>query len=154
MTQTEPTPPRRVFIETWGCQMNELDTQRMLGQLMQQGVLPTRDPHEADLILLNSCSVREKAVQKVYSRLGEYRLMKRGRELLIGLCGCVAQQEGERAMERIPDLDFVVGPARVGRSRRSSPPAGRGSGWLPPASRGSGTTTLMPSPGRPSTRAW
>jgi len=107
--------PRRVFIETWGCQMNELDSQRMAGQLMQQGVLPTRDPEEADIILLNSCSVREKAEQKVYSRLGEYRRLKKGHgDLLIGLCGCVAQQEGERALERVPDLDFVMGPARVG----------------------------------------
>ncbi len=107
--------PRRFFIETWGCQMNELDSQRMAGQLMQQGILPTREPGEADVILLNSCSVREKAEQKVYSRLGEYRLLKRdGRELLIGLCGCVAQQEGERALARVPDLDFVLGPARVG----------------------------------------
>jgi tRNA-2-methylthio-N6-dimethylallyladenosine synthase len=107
--------PRRAFIETWGCQMNELDSQRMAGQLMQQGVLPTRDPGEADIILLNSCSVREKAEQKVYSRLGEYRLLKRARrELLIGLCGCVAQHEGQKALERVPDLDFVLGPARVG----------------------------------------
>ncbi|HTQ79961.1 MAG TPA: radical SAM protein, partial [Thermoanaerobaculia bacterium] len=111
--------PKRVFIETWGCQMNELDSQRMMGQLMQQGVLPTRDPQEADLILLNSCSVREKAVHKVYSRLGEYRLLKRGNEdLLIGLCGCVAQQEGEAALARVPDLDFVVGPGRVGELGR------------------------------------
>ena len=109
------TPPRRFFIETWGCQMNELDSQRMAGQLMQQGILPTREPGEADIILLNSCSVREKAEQKVYSRLGEYRLLKRGREdLLIGLCGCVAQQEGQRALDRVPALDFVLGPARVG----------------------------------------
>ncbi|HSU85061.1 MAG TPA: tRNA (N6-isopentenyl adenosine(37)-C2)-methylthiotransferase MiaB [Thermoanaerobaculia bacterium] len=109
------TRPRRFYIETWGCQMNELDSQRMAGQLMQQGILPTREPGEADIILLNSCSVREKAEQKVYSRLGEYRLLKRGREgLLIGLCGCVAQQEGERALQRVPDLDFVLGPARVG----------------------------------------
>jgi len=107
--------PRRAFIETWGCQMNELDSQRMAGQLMQQGVLPTRRPEDADIILLNSCSVREKAEQKVYSRLGEYRLLKQARrELLIGLCGCVAQQEGERALARVPDLDFVLGPARVG----------------------------------------
>jgi tRNA-2-methylthio-N6-dimethylallyladenosine synthase len=110
--------PRRFYIETWGCQMNELDSQRMAGQLMQQGILPTREPGDADVILLNSCSVREKAEQKVYSRLGEYRLLKRndreGRELLIGLCGCVAQQEGERALARVPDLDFVLGPARVG----------------------------------------
>ncbi|HYO14846.1 MAG TPA: tRNA (N6-isopentenyl adenosine(37)-C2)-methylthiotransferase MiaB [Thermoanaerobaculia bacterium] len=106
---------RRVFIETWGCQMNELDSQRMAGQLMQQGVLPTREPEEADIILLNSCSVREKAEQKVYSRLGEYRLFKKTRpDLLIGLCGCVAQQVGERALAKVPDLDFVLGPARVG----------------------------------------
>jgi len=107
--------PRRFFIETWGCQMNELDSQRMAGQMMQQGILPTKEPGEADIILLNSCSVREKAEQKVYSRLGEYRRFKRsGKELLIGLCGCVAQQEGERALARVPDLDFVLGPARVG----------------------------------------
>lgn len=110
-----PARPRRVYIETWGCQMNELDSQRMAGQLMQQGILPTREPEEADLILLNSCSVREKAEQKVYSRIGEYRLLKRDRsDLLIGLCGCVAQQEGQRALDRVPDLDFVLGPARVG----------------------------------------
>jgi tRNA-2-methylthio-N6-dimethylallyladenosine synthase len=112
---TLPKPPRRFYIETWGCQMNELDSQRMAGQLMQQGILPTREPDGADIILLNSCSVREKAEQKVYSRLGEYRLLKRRNAgLLIGLCGCVAQQEGERALERVPDLDFVLGPARVG----------------------------------------
>jgi len=108
-------PPRRVYIETWGCQMNELDSQRMAGQLMQQGVLPTHSPEEADIILLNSCSVREKAEHKVYSRIGEYRLLKRSKDdVLIGLCGCVAQQEGQRALDRVPDLDFVLGPARVG----------------------------------------
>ena len=112
---SDPTLLRRFYVETWGCQMNELDSQRMTGQLMQQGMLPTRTPAEADLILLNSCSVREKAVQKVYSRLGEYRLLKRGRpHLQIGLCGCVAQQEGEEILARVPDLDFVLGPARVG----------------------------------------
>jgi len=108
-------PSRRFFVETWGCQMNELDSQRMAGQLMQQGLLPTRRADEADVILLNSCSVREKAVHKVYSRLGEYRLFKGEKPgLVVGLCGCVAQQEGEEALERVPDLDFVLGPARVG----------------------------------------
>ena len=107
--------PRRFFIETWGCQMNELDSQRMAGQLMQQGILPTREPEEADLILLNSCSVREKAEQKVYSRLGQYRLLKNGNpDLLVGLCGCVAQQLGEKALDRVGDLDFVLGTGRVG----------------------------------------
>ena len=106
---------KRFYVETWGCQMNELDSQRMSGLLMEQGILPTREVHEADLILLNSCSVREKAAQKAYSRLGEYRLLKKDNpELLIGFCGCVAQQEGEKALKRVPDLDFVMGPARVG----------------------------------------
>lgn len=107
--------PRRFHVETWGCQMNELDSRRMAAQLMRQGILPARDATDADVILLNSCSVREKAEHKVYSRLGEYRLLKAGNpDLRIGLCGCVAQQEGERALERVADLDFVLGPARVG----------------------------------------
>jgi len=125
MTLTVPRPdghlaaeesrPRRFYIETWGCQMNELDSQRMAGQLMQQGILPTRQAEEADVILLNSCSVRDKAEQKVYSRLGEYRKYKEARPgVLIGLCGCVAQQAGERALRRVAELDFVLGPARVG----------------------------------------
>lgn len=106
---------KRFFVETWGCQMNELDSQRMTGLLMEQGILPTREAKEADLILLNSCSVREKAAQKAYSRLGEYRLLKKDKpDLLIGFCGCVAQQEAEKALKRVPDLDFVMGPARVG----------------------------------------
>jgi tRNA-2-methylthio-N6-dimethylallyladenosine synthase len=118
---------RRFFVETWGCQMNELDSQRMAGQLMAQGMLPTRAVEEADLILLNSCSVREKAVHKVYSRIGEYRLLKRDRpQLQIGLCGCVAQQEGERALERIAELDFVLGPARVGELGELMPRLARG----------------------------
>jgi len=97
--------------------MNELDTQRMAGQLMQQGMLPTHEAAEADLLLLNSCSVRENAQNKVYSRIGEYRALKSDREVFIGLCGCVAQQEGEAALERAPELDFVLGPARVGELR-------------------------------------
>lgn len=107
--------PQRYFIETWGCQMNELDSQRMAGQLRQAGYTPTSRPEEADIILLNSCSVREKAEQKVFSRLGEYRRLKAARpRLRIGLCGCVAQQVGERALKRVRELDFVLGPARVG----------------------------------------
>lgn len=95
--------------------MNELDSQRLSGRLMEEGMLPTREASEADVILLNSCSVREKAEQKVYSRLGVYRQLKESRpEVVIGLCGCVAQEAGERALKRVPDLDFVLGPARVG----------------------------------------
>jgi tRNA-2-methylthio-N6-dimethylallyladenosine synthase len=105
----------RFFVETWGCQMNELDSQRMTGLLVRQGMRAADSPAEADVILLNSCSVREKAEQKVYSRLGEYRRLKESNpELLIGLCGCVAQEAGERALRRVRELDFVLGPARVG----------------------------------------
>lgn len=112
------SPPRRFFIETWGCQMNELDSQRMSGQLMQLGILPTQDPDQADLILLNSCSVRDKAEHKVLSRLGEFRSLKReGKELVIGLCGCVGQQVGEGILDRLPELDFVLGPGRIGDLR-------------------------------------
>ena len=112
---SQPAPARRFYVETWGCQMNELDSQRFAGQLMQQGMLPTTQPEQADVILLNSCSIRDKAEHKVYSRLGQYRLLKNDRpNLLIGLCGCVAEQEGQRALDRVPDLDFVLGTARIG----------------------------------------
>jgi len=105
----------KFFIETWGCQMNELDSQRLAGQLIQQGMMPTKRVEEADVVLLNSCSVREKAEHKVFSRLGRYRLFKQvNPDLIVGLCGCVAQQVGDRALARVPDLDFVLGPARVG----------------------------------------
>ncbi|MEM6703136.1 MAG: tRNA (N6-isopentenyl adenosine(37)-C2)-methylthiotransferase MiaB [Acidobacteriota bacterium] len=109
----------RYYIETWGCQMNELDTQRMSGQLEQQGMERVEDPEHADLILLNSCSIREKAEQKAYSRLGQYRLLKQdNRDLRIGFTGCVAQQEGEEALRRVHDLDFVLGTGRVGELGR------------------------------------
>jgi tRNA-2-methylthio-N6-dimethylallyladenosine synthase len=118
---------RRFYIETWGCQMNELDSQRLAGQLQREGLLPTGDPAQADVILLNSCSVREKAEQKAYSRLGEYRLLKQRRpDLVIGFCGCVAQQEGEAALSRIAELDFVLGTGRVGELGATLEAVGRG----------------------------
>jgi len=118
---------RRFYIETWGCQMNELDSQRLAGQLLRDGYAPAAAPEEADVVLLNSCSVREKAEQKAYSRLGEYRLLKRRRpELLIGFCGCVAQQEGAAALERLPEIDFVLGTGRVGELGATLADAQRG----------------------------
>ena len=117
-----PASGSRFFVETWGCQMNEHDSRRLASQLVAQGMERTDDPAAADVILLNSCSVREKADQKVYSRIGEYRLLKAQRpELKIGLCGCVAQREGEKALARIAELDLVLGPARVGELRTLLP---------------------------------
>jgi len=102
------------YIETWGCQMNDLDSQRLSGSLKLRGWRRVDDDRAADLILLNTCSIREKAENKVFSRLGELREMKAERDLQIGVCGCVAQQEGERILARAPWVDFVMGPGNVG----------------------------------------
>ena len=102
------------FIETWGCQMNELDSERLSGNLKLRGYRRIEDETRADLILLNTCSVRDKAEQKVFSRLGRLREIKRDTGAKIGVCGCVAQQEGERILERAPWVDFVMGPGNVG----------------------------------------
>jgi len=104
------------YIETWGCQMNDLDSQRLSGNLKLRGYTRVQKDVEADLILLNTCSIREKSEHKVFSRLGELRVLKNERqgELQIGVCGCVAQQEGERIRERAPWVDFVIGPGNVG----------------------------------------
>jgi tRNA-2-methylthio-N6-dimethylallyladenosine synthase len=110
---------RTYYIETWGCQMNELDTQRLSGHLKLRGYKRVEREAQADLILLNTCSVRDKAEQKVFSHLGRLRELKltqqeNGRDLKIGVCGCVAQQEGEAILERAPWVDFVMGPGNVG----------------------------------------
>jgi tRNA-2-methylthio-N6-dimethylallyladenosine synthase len=111
---TTPDMTKTFFIETWGCQMNELDTQRLSGSLKLRGYKRVAAKEEASLILLNTCSIRDKAEQKVFSELGRLREMKRERELTIGVCGCVAQQEGEQILNRAPWVDFVMGPGNVG----------------------------------------
>ncbi|HEY3052162.1 MAG TPA: tRNA (N6-isopentenyl adenosine(37)-C2)-methylthiotransferase MiaB [Thermoanaerobaculia bacterium] len=105
---------RSYFIETWGCQMNDLDSQRLSGNLKLRGWKRVDDERQANLILLNTCSIREKAEQKVFSRLGELRELKRESGAQIGVCGCLAQQEGEKILERAPWVDFVMGPGNVG----------------------------------------
>jgi tRNA-2-methylthio-N6-dimethylallyladenosine synthase len=102
------------FIETWGCQMNDLDSQRLSGTLKLRGYRRVDDENAADLILLNTCSIREKSEHKVFSRLGALREQKGRDGVRIGVCGCVAQQEGERILERAPWVDFVMGPGNVG----------------------------------------
>jgi tRNA-2-methylthio-N6-dimethylallyladenosine synthase len=103
------------FIETWGCQMNDLDSQRLAGSLKLRGYQRAQSANEADLILLNTCSIRDKSEQKVYSHLGRLRELKEvNADLKIGVAGCVAQQEGERIIARAPWVDFVMGPGNVG----------------------------------------
>ena len=105
---------KRVFIRTFGCQMNEYDSGKMRAKLSKDGFQPTDDPTQADLILLNTCSVRDKAVVKMHSALGEYRkLKKEGQDVKIGVTGCVAQMEGDALMARYKDLDMVFGPDGV-----------------------------------------
>jgi tRNA-2-methylthio-N6-dimethylallyladenosine synthase len=100
---------KRVYIETYGCQMNEDDSERMLRLLEGGQYLETREPREANLILINTCSVREKPEHKVYSALGRFKRLKENGKTIIGVAGCVAQQEGERLLDRVPYLDLVIG---------------------------------------------
>jgi tRNA-2-methylthio-N6-dimethylallyladenosine synthase len=108
---------RRYFIKTYGCQMNEYDSARMADVLHAGGDLTATDnAAEADVLLMNTCSVREKAQEKVFSLLGEWRKLKAARpEIIIGVGGCVASQEGEAITERAPFVDLVFGPQTLHR---------------------------------------
>ncbi|MCW8058373.1 MULTISPECIES: tRNA (N6-isopentenyl adenosine(37)-C2)-methylthiotransferase MiaB [Agrobacterium] len=115
MIAREGSNSRKVFIKTYGCQMNVYDSVRMSDALAKDGYVQTEDMGEADLVLLNTCHIREKAAEKVYSALGRLRDMKKsreeqGREFMIGVAGCVAQAEGEEILRRAPAVDVVIGP--------------------------------------------
>jgi len=104
----------KIYTKTYGCQMNEYDSARILQVMKHQGYTPTERAEEADLIILNTCSVRDKAQQKVYSALGRWRKLKEQCEgLIIGVGGCVAQQEGEELLRRVPYLDLVFGTHNI-----------------------------------------
>ncbi len=107
--------PKKLHIKTFGCQMNAYDSERMAEALEPEGYALTEDPAEADLVILNTCHIREKAAEKVYSELGRMRLVKErrrqeGHDTLIAVAGCVAQAEGREIMARAPSVDIVVGP--------------------------------------------
>ncbi|MEI7816792.1 MAG: tRNA (N6-isopentenyl adenosine(37)-C2)-methylthiotransferase MiaB [Desulfuromonadales bacterium] len=99
-----------IYIETFGCQMNVNDSERIVSMLAELGYAPTNDPATADMILLNTCSVRGGAEEKVYRRLANLRIYKRdGKKQIIAVGGCVAQQEGEELLRKLPYLDLVIG---------------------------------------------
>ena len=103
--------PKKLYIKTYGCQMNVYDSERMAEALGGAGYVETKTPDDADMILLNTCHIREKAAEKVYSELGRFRTLKDEKpDLKIGVAGCVAQAEGEEIMRRQPLVDLVVGP--------------------------------------------
>ncbi|MBW2261827.1 MAG: tRNA (N6-isopentenyl adenosine(37)-C2)-methylthiotransferase MiaB [Deltaproteobacteria bacterium] len=120
----------RIHIRTFGCQMNVHDSERMLRLMQDEGWVETSDPGAADLIVVNTCSVREKAYHKVRSAVGRFQPLKDGpRPPVIAVAGCVARQEGERWLEHCPHVDIVLGPdavsrlpARVQQIRDGSPP--------------------------------
>jgi tRNA-2-methylthio-N6-dimethylallyladenosine synthase len=106
---------RRVFVKTYGCQMNVYDSARMIDLLVPHGFLAAETAQDADLVILNTCHIREKAAEKVYSELGTIRRLKaakagRGGRMIVAVAGCVAQAEGAEIMRRAPCVDLVIGP--------------------------------------------
>ena len=106
---------KRLYVKTWGCQMNVYDSARMADVLAPLGYASTSSPDDADLIILNTCHIREKATEKVFSELGKLRLIRErrraeGADAMIAVAGCVAQAEGEELAARAPYVDMVFGP--------------------------------------------
>jgi tRNA-2-methylthio-N6-dimethylallyladenosine synthase len=106
--------PRKLYVKSFGCQMNVYDSQRMADTLAPEGYIETATAEDADLVILNTCHIREKAAEKVYSELGRVRRLKEaaaadGRRVLIAVAGCVAQAEGKEIVRRAPAVDLVVG---------------------------------------------
>src|SRR5471032_1335717 len=106
--------PRKVYVKSFGCQMNVYDSDRMADTLAPAGYAETAQPDDADLVILNTCNIRAKAVDKVYSEIGRVREFKeaaeaQGRRMLIAVAGCVAQAEGEEIVRRASAVDLVVG---------------------------------------------
>jgi tRNA-2-methylthio-N6-dimethylallyladenosine synthase len=110
----QPPPSRRVYIQNFGCQMNAYDVSRMAEVLRLDGFEPVDSAEEADLVILNSCSIREKSEHKVQSAAGRLRELKARRpSLTLAIGGCVAQQEGARLLQRVPTADFTFGPDQI-----------------------------------------
>src|SRR6202050_272722 len=106
---------KKLYVKSFGCQMNVYDSQRMADTLAPEGYVETASADDADLVILNTCHIREKAAEKVYSELGRVRRMKdaaaaAGRRVTVAVAGCVAQAEGEEIIRRAPAVDLVVGP--------------------------------------------
>ena len=110
------TTPRHYHITTFGCQMNKADSERMAGILEDMGMKWSEDPASADLILYNTCTIRDNAEQKVYSYIGKQAKRKQSQpDLTLIVAGCVAQQEGEKLLRRVPELDLIMGPQQANR---------------------------------------
>jgi tRNA-2-methylthio-N6-dimethylallyladenosine synthase len=121
------TEAKKLYVKTYGCQMNVYDSERMAEALGAQGYEQVDTPDAADMILLNTCHIREKAAEKVYSELGRFKPLRDAKpDLKIGVAGCVAQAEGEEIMRRQPMVDLVVGPQTYHRLPKMMEALGRG----------------------------
>jgi tRNA-2-methylthio-N6-dimethylallyladenosine synthase len=111
----DKTKAKKVYVETWGCQMNVADSEQMLGMLRSQNYAQTDKPEDADLVLLNTCHIREKATHKVLSRLGRLREISSAQNpsMKIAVTGCVAQAEGKKLMEKASNIDLLIGPGKI-----------------------------------------
>lgn len=110
---TEIENRMKFYIETFGCQMNEHDSEKMSHLLRINGFFPAKDAEDADIVIVNTCSVREKAEQKFYSLLGRLKRLKDKKGIVLGVTGCIAQQEKEMLKDRLPFIDFALGPSGI-----------------------------------------
>ena len=105
---------KSIFLQTYGCQMNERDSEEVLGMLTAQGYQIAEEPEAADVILLNTCSVREHAEERAFGKMGELSELKQERpELVLGIIGCMAKLQRETIFKRLPSVDLVAGPAEL-----------------------------------------
>ena len=139
---SEGTLTKKLYVKTYGCQMNVYDSARMADVLAPLGYVTVERPEDADMVILNTCHIREKAAEKVYSELGRLRALKRARaeaggRMTIAVAGCVAQAEGAEILRRAPQVDLVFGPQTyhrlpelIARAARAQGGAGSGAGVL------------------------
>ena len=126
---------RKLYVKSYGCQMNVYDSHRMADMLAPEGFVETATPDDADLIILNTCHIREKAAEKLFSELGRLRGLKaerreEGGDLVIAVAGCVAQAEGAEILRRAPHVDIVLGPQTYHRLPEMVAQAARAGGHV------------------------
>jgi tRNA-2-methylthio-N6-dimethylallyladenosine synthase len=130
-----------VYLQTYGCQMNERDSEEILGMLVAQGYAMVEREEEADVILLNTCSVRAHAEERAFGKMGLMQRLKRERpDLVLGILGCMAKAQREEVFRRLPQVDLVAGPAEIydlpdllaRASSRSPARCGRSTAGRPP----------------------
>ena len=104
----------KAYIKTYGCQMNERDSEALAGMLSARGWEITQNENDADLLIFNTCSVREQAERKALGKIMHMKKLKRGREhIIIGVIGCMAQNHGEKLFQELPHIDFVLGTGQL-----------------------------------------